>query len=170
MLLYDWTKDPHHTLLRISIILKILHEKGIKEIEYDRLRILDFILAKPTIITEMVFDKNWRGNKSTFKNLKHGYNSFPKEILFHQMKDIFDIVINSLEKLTVIVSDMSISPRYNIKIENLSINLQAVIETQQSINFDAITLIKNHLIDYPLLGRGGLKDRSKLMEYKYDNH
>ncbi|WP_425319383.1 ABC-three component system middle component 5 [Gilliamella apicola] len=38
------------------------------------------------------------------------------------------------------------------------------------MNFDAITLIKNHLIDYPLLGRGGLKDRSTLMEYKYDNH
>lgn len=170
MLLYDWTTDPHHTFLRLSTILKIFHEKGIKEVEYDRLRILDFILAKPTIIAEMTWDKEWSVSKSTFNKLKHEYNIFPKETLFHQMKYIFDIVILTLEKLTIIISDISASPRYNIVIENLSAELQEVINAQQSINTDAIAFIKNHLVDYPLLGKGGLKNRSTLMEYRYDNH
>lgn len=170
MLMYDWTLDPHHTFIRVCLILEIASKKRCQKIEYDRLRILDFILAKPTFIADIRCDNAWGSSvKSDFRKLKNDYNQFPKQSLFENMKNTLNTVLAYLESTQVIASDKSTRPSYLITFDALSKNLLDAINSQTSINQKAISLVHNHLIDYQLMGVNGLKDRTELMEYRYDN-
>lgn len=165
MLVYSQAYDLYHTMFRILQIM----EKTKHDIEIDKLRILDFYLAFPVELLEI---KSFAGFKKYERFIKAESNAYERVIdrkrLFFKMEHIqisamkalisynlFDAVEFKNGKLKRTNTQLS---------ENLSIRINKANEENQNL----ITLITGPLASMDLYGHLGLKERTNLIEFKYD--
>jgi len=166
MLLYNKALDKNHTLLRV---IAILLECGSNEIEEDRLRIFDFIVANPIHITQMSLSRDIIKQKNSFKDYANRYQSYDPKNLFESMKSIQNAVFIYLIEIGSITKTSS-GGRYKINIELIPAFLSDIAKDPlNSISRKAISFIFDHLFKLDLVGRNGLKQASKLIEHKYDS-
>ncbi|MBU2969827.1 hypothetical protein KO527_10760 [Pseudoalteromonas sp. C2R02] len=165
MLLYNKALDPNHTLLRVvSILIKL----KITEIERDRIRIFDFLVANPAYIVKISISKNLLKEKNKFKGYENRYQNYNPINLFESMSSIHDSVIFTLVAMGVL-TELQDNDRYNFNLDNLPSDIKKIaLDIENSISDQAINFICNYLQEIKLTGDKGLKCISKLMEYKYD--
>lgn len=162
MLIYNKIHDPYHTLLRLLKILNSFKNDSI--IEYDRLRIYDFLLANPQEINEIRLVKK---GKSEFKKNQNPYNKYDRNLLFYNLERIQKTAIEHLLKhqiLTKVLYDDG----YIINKAMISNELLEAISETKSISNKALDFIIHNLNDIDLYRENGLKDRTNLLGYKYD--
>ncbi|PTP97890.1 hypothetical protein FB440_104182 [Vibrio crassostreae] len=165
MLVYNKSIDVNHTVLRLSALSMELDGK---EVEKDRLRILDFILAHPVHISKMKLGRDMIKERNMFKSFSNNYQNYSDNNLFEIMKPVQDMAICYLETLGVInlVRDTN---RLELNYDKVSPEVKDIISKEiNSISSQAVSFIKNHLIDMDLVGDDGLKSASNLMGCKYD--
>ena len=165
MLIYSQAYDLYHTMFRILQIM----EKSKQDLEVDKLRILDFYLAFPTELLEI---RSFVGFRKYERFLKAESNSYERVIdrkrLFFKMEhiqisamkalisyDLFDA--NEFKKGKIKRTDVQLS-------ESLSSRIQIANDENQNL----ITLITGPLASMNLYGHLGLKERTNLIEFKYD--
>jgi hypothetical protein len=167
MLLYNKALDPNHTILRIiSLALKLSIEE--LEIEKDKIRIFDFLIANPAYISKLSVEKKLVKTKNKFKIYENNYQNFDPVRLFETMSPIYDIALAVLKEMQIITLH-SKSKRCVLHIGNIPTQIAKIASNKEnSISIHALDFISDHLQEKSLTGPSGLKSISKLMEYRYD--
>lgn len=165
MLIYSHAYDIYHTMFRILQIT----EKANRDLEIDKLRILDFYLAFPTELLEI---RSFVGFKKYEKFIKAESNSYERVIdrkrLFFKMENIQISAMKALISYDLFDANKfknGILKRTDIQLsESLSNRIRNANEENQNL----ITLITGPLASMNLYGHLGLKQRTNLIEFKYD--
>ena len=166
MLIYNQAYDLYHTMFRILQIM----EKTEETIEVDKLRILDFYLAFPS---ELMDIRSFRGFKKYEKFIKAEKNKYERVIdrkrLFFKMEQIQLSAIKAL--ISYGIFDAEEFKKGNVKkiYSELSESLAKRIHLANDENPNLITLITGPLASMNLFGHLGLKERTNLIEFKYDS-
>lgn len=171
MIVYNQAFDLYHTIFRILHFLNKF-ENGAK-IEIERIRIWDFYLLFPSKIHEIRLKQTESDIRKLRKEFIKGSNN-PYEKIYENRKVFEKIKPYQLAAINCIAS-------YGI-IDKSSINQQRVkilnkeILTEFVNNFDELTpkeknviaLMTSHFNQISLFGTDGLKNRTSLMESRYD--
>lgn len=169
-LTYNEAFDPYHAAFRILRLWKGC--SIVDTTHFDMLRILDFYLLFPFRIQNMSLfseDRAWRRISKAYEDWKP-YGELPDDVsIFSRMEPFQRAAVTSLAK----AGFMSLEAWQNNQIEFLEVELPANISVRCSeLNgamHDVIAILCAMRERYPLLGRNGLKDRSGLLEFRYDS-
>ena len=165
MLIYNQAYDLYHTMFRILQIM----EKTEEIIEIDKLRILDFYLAFPS---ELIDIKSFRGFKKYEKYIKAEKNKYERVIdrkrLFFKMEHIQLSAIKALISYGIFDSGEFKKGKVKKSYDKLSEPLISRIQSANEENPNLLTLITGPLASMNLFGHLGLKERTNLIEFKYD--
>lgn len=171
MILYNNAFDLYHTIFRILHLLSKIEED--KVIEIDRIRIWDYYL----LFTNEIFNIKPRKNKKEYNQLLKELNirkNNPYQQIYDQRKTLEKIKPYQLSALNCLASYNIIDKEYLLK-EEVKINSFDLLKryTQSAGDLsdrekNIITIMTSFFRDISLIGNNGLKERSNLMESKYD--
>lgn len=166
MLIYHPAFDIYNCVFRM---LQLLTHMEQEEVEVDRLRIWDFYLTFPNEARNISYPNSLSELKGVFK--KKGFN--PYEDLIDPKKIIERMKSFQLSALKCIASYGLIDTKLLAK--NIVKRSSKEIPRELSDKFNELTLEKANIIklilgfcELPLYGKSGLKDRTGLIEFKYD--
>lgn len=164
MLIYHPAFDAYHCVYRMTMLTQ-----KVKELEYSKLRILDFYLCFPAEIAKIelprdlqkiravaiVATNKFRGPVSslrTFHDLEQIQNSATRLLA---ASDVFDS--KKLEEGIISRTSRALPTEFSKTTSDPSNQASTLID-----------FVLTQLSALPLQGNGGLKQRSGLMEYRYD--
>lgn len=167
MLIYHPAYDINHSIYRI---LLILNSSVHKEFQWDLLRLMDFYLLFPHLLKQISpLPMTVKSYKKLINTLPDAYESMlnTKRILF-ELEPIQNTAIQNIMAKDLIdldkFQDGIVSRSDTALPDELARRLQAdVIAGEEWFRF-----ITNELPALEFNGKSGLKQRSGLMEYKYD--
>lgn len=171
MIIYNQAFDLYHAIFRILHFLNHFQEEHI--IEIDRLRIWDFYLLFPNKIDSI----RLRQNDSEVRRIKKEFikeSNNPYEIINEERKVFERIKPYQLNALNCIASygiiDKELLKQQRIKIINKSIlnDFVSQLKGLSPKEHNVISLMALYFYDISLYGKDGLKNRTNLMESKYD--
>ena len=166
MLTYHPAFDSYHCIFRMLYLLNAMEEKPF---EVDLVKIFDFYLCVPSALSQFRYSSSLSRNKRWGQQLKNDYNNSNNfKSLFFEVNKIQDEVLVHLTSIELIDNSNYRNGEILFNREKLPNNIQALIKTNKSINADVLDFLITELKDLPLLGRGGIKDRSSLMDHRYD--
>jgi hypothetical protein len=144
-------------------------EKSKQDLEVDKLRILDFYLAFPAELLEI---RSFVGFKKYERFLKAESNSYERVIdrkrLFFKMEHIQISAMKALISYDLFDANEFKNSKIKRTDVNLSESLSSRIKKANEENQNLITLITGPLASMNLYGHLGLKERTNLIEFKYD--
>lgn len=166
MLIYHPAFDIYNCVFRI---LQLLSHMKQEEVEVDRLRIWDFYLTFPNEARNISYPTSLSELKNIFK--KKASNPYEDLIdakrIIERMKSYQLSAIKCLASYGLI--DSALVSKNIVKRTNKDIPLEL------SNKLNELTVEKQNVIklivgfwDLPLYGKYGLKDRTGLIEFKYD--
>lgn len=164
MLVYNPVFDAYHCVFRMLALLQLR-----KSLELDRLRILDFALCFPSIVTKFKLPKDFSEVRAAAKALENPYrDAMGAKPLFLSLQPTQDGALGCLAAAGFIAqSELGAGrvTRTAVSIPREVEDRQLELMKRESAFF---TVIAEKLLAMPLLGPDGLKGRSGLMEYRYD--
>lgn len=168
MLIYHPMKDPFNCIYRM---LCILQDIELSVISSDLIKILDFYIVFPHLLKDIKLPSNLSKHRKIFNNIKKPYENLPdaRQLMF-DISVIQDQVINSMIAKGVFVKDDFLHG--NIKLHEFYIENTDIKDILVKAKFreeEWYNILINDLSKIPLLGADGLKNRTGLMEYRYDN-
>ncbi len=166
MLVYHPMFDPHHCALRL---LSISIDSGLANMEWDRLRILDFFVTFPHLLKTVRLPTEFRSVKTVFKSLPAPYESLPSPAkLFFQLGGIQDPAARVLAASGFFDRDEFVRGVMQV-VRTAAIagieHLTTQLSHRSSVWYSFIT---KEFSRFPLNGVNGLKDRSGLLEFRHD--
>lgn len=171
MILYNNAFDLYHTIFRMLHLLSKIEEN--KVIEIDRIRIWDYYLLFTNEIFNIKPTKNKKEYNQLLKKLNIKKNN-PYQQIYDQRKTLEKIKPYQLSALNCLASYNIIDKEYLLK-EEVKINSFDLLKRYTQSTGDLSDREKNIIIimtsffrDISLIGNNGLKERSNLMESKYD--
>ena len=171
MILYNNAFDLYHTIFRMLHLLSKIEED--KVIEIDRIRIWDYYLLFTNEIFNIKPTKNKKEYNQLLKKLNIKKNN-PYQQIYDQRKTLEKIKPYQLSALNCLASYNIIDKEYLLK-EEVKINSLDLLKRYTQSTGDLSDREKNIIIimtsffrDISLIGNNGLKERSNLMESKYD--
>lgn len=168
MLLYHPATDFYHCWMRFA---SVLCECGTDGAEFDRIRIIDFFLCFPLEISECKLPtEHSAALRKKIKQIPKSYedhNSIRQA--FAQMSKIqWQVVMDMVTKGILQRSryrEGILTPNPKSPASEL---LQSVAQEWEARNEEWHRLAIKVLLSIPLNGKDGLKNRSGLMEFRYD--
>lgn len=166
MLLYHPYKDSNHCIFRMLTIISNLD----KSIELDKLKVLDFYFLFPHFIKELSsWPREYLSCKKEAKSIAEPFEKTPNEKkLFFDLNQIQNQAIMKLSARGIISVDLVKSGFVRINDSKMPIELIQKIKEEKERNPIVVRLISDCLSNFEWKGEAGLKKRSGLMEYKYD--
>ena len=169
-LLFQPAFDPYHTVFRM-LRLRTTMPRG-RALHSDHFRLLDYYLMFPSRIVRIRVQQKHRGlrNRAMASAGATPYEQQPDgRLLFGRMKPFQVVAIqglatrryidpNRLEKNEVSFADREIPSPLKERVDQANAEAAAVIAF--------LCVLAN---EYELGGVGGLKDRTGLMEFRYDS-
>lgn len=165
-LVYHPAYDPYGCVIR-SVQFLIATDNPMFA---EQLRLFDFMLLFPEFISKFRLNTTLRSRFSRIKyRKKFGYEERPPASrLFSEMELSFEAAIQTLKSINILKSEQ-------LNIDLFSINIDAVPDTLISIakkRTDSDSELLDFLVElnssFPFFGPDGLKDRSGLLEFRYD--
>ncbi|MEB7538442.1 hypothetical protein NGC37_08940 [Pantoea anthophila] len=164
MLIYHPAYDAYHCLFRMIALID-----HVNEIEVDKARILDFYLIFPSLVSEIRIPHNYSRVKKEAKKYFNVYrNPINISSTFRDMHEIQMAAIRCLAA-TGLIEVMPLERGF-IKRTDKSIPDGLLMSMCDFLNAkeEIYTFIISKLSQFPLTGKDGLKDRTNLMEFRYD--
>lgn len=164
MLIYHPAYDAYHCLFRMIALID-----HVNEIEVDKARILDFYLIFPALVSEIRMPHNYNEIKKEAKKYTNVYrNPINTTSTFRDMHEIQMAAIRCLAATGLI--EITPLERDFIKRTDKSIPDGLLLSMCDFLNAkeEIYTFIISKLSQFPLTGKDGLKDRTNLMEFRYD--
>lgn len=164
MILYHPTKDIYHTQYRIISILLF-----VREIPKEKLRLLDFYYNFPHLISEI---QPWPSDIKEYK-IRKGVIPEPfekisnKKRVFFQMAEVFDAALGILVAKDIARSTGE-SRNVLLNKEHVPSQLLHEISEDPFLKTAEFETIVSGLVKTNWSGSQGLKKRSGLLEFKYD--
>jgi hypothetical protein len=167
MLTYHPALDAYHSAFRI---LRILAAFEGERIEVDKIRILDFLLAFPHLLSQDVRLPNT--TKARVRRLAIKANSYrlsaSPRLVFVKMTPLQHQAIKLLAS-TRLIGVEEPSHQFIFKTRTAPPpKLSRAIAQKNGRDSELISILTRDVASFPLLGSGGLKDRTNLMEFRYD--
>lgn len=166
MLVYHPAFDIYNCVFRI---LQLLQHMNQKEVEVDRIRIWDFYLTFPNETRNIRFPNSLNDLKKIF----YKYPPNPYEDLIDPKRIIDRMKSYQLSALKCLASYGLIDSVLLTK--NIIKRTEKPIPEELNIKVLELTIEKSNVIklivgfwELPLYGKMGLKDRTGLIEFKYD--
>ena len=161
--------DPYHAVFRLFRLMPILQEFG--AVEVSKVRILDFYLAFPFRVTAMRFKQGHTHYRKLGQEFAAAapYGGQPDDkLLFDRMESPQLAAIQTLAAqkfLDAIQLEADfVEPTSKAIPEVLGNRVREQNRNEKRL----IELLKLMCSDYPLYGENGLKDRTQLLEHRYD--
>lgn len=168
MILYHPVYDVNHCIYRMLLILETSTQKNIP---WELFRLMDFYLLFPHVLKEIEpFPIKLKPFKAVVRSISDAYETMPnkKRIIFSlesiQSTAIQNLMAKGLINVELFKNQVVSRTEYDIPVE-----VMTTIESDNRQREDWYRLIINELPLIEFEGKGGLKARSKLMEYRYDN-
>ncbi|HAU4873700.1 hypothetical protein OR606_02215 [Aeromonas hydrophila] len=164
MLIYHPAFDAYHCILRMLSILSISND-----IEIERARILDFYLTFPSAASKIRMPIDLRLLKAEAKTYSNIYRDpINPKITFREMQHIQEAAIKTLAATNIICSNGIKQGRVIMTESVLNSDLNSSVKSFIHDTSPFINVLVQELSLIPLRGESGLKDRTNLMEYRYD--
>jgi hypothetical protein len=167
-LTYQPAHDAFHAIFRFLRMSDGLEKRTI---EFDKLRILDFYLLFPHRISEIRFKQG----HASFRRLatkyadRQGYAAQPSSnVLFHSMAPMHEAAAQTLADSQAIDPNDFIRGIVTFRPYPIPAKLASRLSEANQSEWDLVEFLNVLAADYPILGRGGLKDRTSLMDFRYD--
>lgn len=167
MLIYHPVFDANHCVFRTLLLLQ---EQNNCEIDIELFRIMDFYVLFPSLLKSI---KPFPNQLAKYKKAVHLINDPYEKIknpnrIFLELRRIQSIAFHHL--LSKHLIDMESFENGKIKKTDTSLpeSLLASINKTKYKNCEWFTLISSELKKIEFYGASGLKKRTGLMEYRYD--
>lgn len=164
MLIYHPAYDAYHCAFRALLIIETLGS-----VEIDKFRILDFYLVFPAELKIVRLPREHAQEKkraATFANDYHG--PVNNALTFRDIEPIQRAAMSALAASNLI-DEKQFELGYAKRTGKLiPIELIELINISKNRNDTMSKYILDEFSKIPLRGIDGLKDRTKLMEYRYD--
>lgn len=165
MLIYHPAFDAYHCVFRL---LAILDRK--REIDVDYLRVLDFALCFPSVVADFRFPPQLSPVKRLAKDSSNLYRApLNSKLMFINLKPAYDGALACLSAAGFVVAEELRRGNVVRTAQSLPTSLALRCARLQTSEHSFFSQIMDVLLSFPLHGENGLKDRSGLMEYRYDN-
>jgi len=166
MLTYHPSLDTYHCFFRVIYFLSHAEDKPY---EIDKIRIIDFYLSSPTALRSFKFPADLRSKRKIFSDKVNDYNDIHNQrSVFYGMQHIHNAVLHMLASIGLIDSDKFRNGSIYLLKDRITVELSRLLDNNASIDNDILDFAVNSLAEMPLLGTSGLKDRSGLMDHRYD--
>jgi hypothetical protein len=168
MLIYDPALDPYHTSIRI---LAIASPSGSRQTELtiDAARIADYFLVYPSKMSRFKFPAEFRAIRAAIKETVNPYrHANGNRAVFDRMRPIFFAALSGLIASHLIeeaAAKKGQVVRSQIQLPNeLASAVQRFQDRQSTIG----KFLLSDFLSIPTTGDSGLKQRSSLIEHRYD--
>jgi len=166
MLIYNPAFDIQHAIFRM---LRLLTEAPERPLELERVRILDFLLLFPEQVEAIRFPEEIKRQRSLFVRRYNPYRSLenPRRVLL-QMEQIQIAALHCLAAYGLIVKEKlekNIVERTN---RALPPALAEAIKMRNQESKVLVDLLSMEFSRLPFFGDNGFKDRSRLLDTRYD--
>ncbi|QHI68771.1 ABC-three component system middle component 5 [Tichowtungia aerotolerans] len=149
-------------------MLQLLEEAPENSYELDKMRILDFYMVFPSLINAMKMPQSARKYRKHFKSVTSYEDKGNPKSLFQRAEPYQMLAVKYLQALEVIdETQIQLGVICRTKKE-LPKELRDSISTRTQSMQDVVKFLVEELAGVQLSGDGGLKARTKLMEYQYD--
>ncbi|EJD6044302.1 hypothetical protein M0J40_RS16860 [Providencia rettgeri] len=167
MLIYHPVFDANHCVFRTLILLQ---EQNYCEVDIELFRLMDFYLLFPSLLKSIKpFPNQLRKYKKSVNLINEPYeNIINPNRIFLELRRIQSIAFHHLLSKQLI--DMKSFENGKIKRTNICLpdSLLASMNQVEYKKTEWFTLISSELIKIEFYGASGLKKRTGLMEYRYD--
>lgn len=171
MILYNSAFDLYHTIFRMLHLLDKV--KGDNIIEVERLRIWDFYLLFPSEIFEIKPLRHEKDLKKLLKQFKIKKNNPYQKIsdermILDKIKPYQLSALHCLASYNIISKEDLLVERIKVISKDL---LKDYIKNIGDLSYrekNIISIVSSQFYDIRLSGNRGLKERSNLLESKYD--
>ena len=138
--------------------------------ELARLRLFDFFLVFPHILTQMRLPKRYLKMRKVLKAIPSPYESTPSPTrLFYQIGEIQKTTVRLLVARTLIQKDIYLEGDAALTDSINGATFGSILNKQDFRNEGWYHFLVRELIEYPLDGPNGLKHRTGLMEFRHDS-
>jgi len=162
VLSYHPALDPYHTAFRNVRVFMLAR----RPIAYDRLRLLDLYLLFPEFVRDTRLPRSARAWRSRLRDRANEYWSTSDRILlFRQMTPIQKCALGLLEATGLVVQD-PVSRLWSVLADQHAIIASANERNQE--DEETARFLSEVLLPLQLTGPHGLKARTGLMEWRYD--
>jgi len=166
MLLYHPMYDPYHCAYRILTVLESVQSD---RIEIERIRIADFFFLFPHLVGTIVLPQGTQKIRSVARKLENNYvGVINSKRAYEQLKHIQLTTLRGLAARGILVPDPLVDGWVQRSSEDLRSDVRQIVENSALNMNDVQKFVVDVLVQLPLAGKGGLKNRSGLSEYRYD--
>jgi len=171
MIVYNQAFDLYHTIYRFLQFLNRF-ESGVI-IEIERLRIWDFYLLFPSKVHEIRLKQNESDirkiRKEFIKDVNNPYERISEDRkIFEKIKPYQLAALNCIASYGIIDKTLLNQQRILIIQKDILTDFVHNIEELSPKEKNIISLMTSHYFQLSLFGLDGLKNRTNLMESKYD--
>lgn len=166
---YQPAFDPYHAIYRFLRLRNSVFAN--QPVHKDQARILDYYLLFPFRIEDIKLKRPHLKYKKLAKQLANTkpYGELPDDrILFGRMQPLQIAAFDTLAGKRLIDPKKYETGTVTATQNSLSEEIAARIEADNEAQRDLVEFMDILVAEYPLLGSDGLKDRTGLMEHRYD--
>ncbi|MEM9363391.1 MAG: ABC-three component system middle component 5 [Bacteroidota bacterium] len=163
MILYQPLFDAYHCSFRLLLLLTKFNEEAIEE---ERLRIYDFLMLYPSFLYKVKLPQAFVPIRKSIK--VNQYNSTSSEkVVFERLRNMQNISLNALASTSLI--DMEKLKDGQVVRTDVSLP-QEILDRIANQSLERLTIINFLRDSMGKLSLKELKERTKLIEYKYDKN
>lgn len=164
MLVYHPAFDAYHCTLRIAALLA-----NDKRIDVEKTRILDFYLAFPSAMLSMRLPAELGSVRPMVRQLENVYRDpvSPKRT-FVEMRHVQIAALGCLAAADIIDGSQLSTGIVERTAKALPPKLDVAVKDFMAYENAVLRLLMTKIAQIPTAGPNGLKDRSGLLEYRYD--
>lgn len=166
MLTYHPIHDPSHCIFRM---LCLFEDLGEEKNHIELIRILDFFVLFPYTVASMSLPRELSDAKKIFKEIEQPYENLPTPSrLMFELSAIQDQALKSLMAKGIVDNAELSAGFFSVRKTIVPVEITKLITESTFRKAEWYKTLLGRIAKLPLKGKGGLKDRSGLMEYRYD--
>ncbi len=168
MSIYHPAYDFNHCAFRFINLLSDIKEK---EINWETMQILDFYYVFPHLLVDIRLPRNSIATKQMLKKIPEPYESLPNSRrLMFGLKALHNEAARALVSKGIIDKDSYLRNVIRLYAERVPENLNKQIAENENRKTQWYQLLVQVLAKCPINGKNGLKDRTQLLEFRYDTN
>lgn len=171
MIVYQPAFDIYHAIYRMINILG--HFKYADSIEIERLRIWDYYLLYPNKLKSVTLKQDESDVRQLINNFivktPNPYEQISDDRkMFEKIRPYQMAALKYLASIGLINKDYFKNNRISKISNEILEELKKITDKLSAQETNTISLLTGHFYHVPLFGKGGLKERTNLLESKYD--
>ena len=166
MIIYHPASDINHCAFRF---INILSDVENNQLDWQTLQILDFYYVFPHFLADIRLPRNPITTKSKLKNIPAAYEALPNpRRLMFGLKALHNETARALVAKGLLEKEPFLKNTIKLDTSKIPPALNGRVEVNTKRNTTWYKLLVQVLAHHPLNGKDGLKDRTQLMEFRYD--